>query len=217
MALDQTMLDALWDFADPAGSQARLQAASLAQQDPSTRAELETQVARALGLQGRFAEGHAVLDAVVSDAAVVRVRVDLERGRLHRSAGEADDTGGAGAADDLFRAAATRAASAGLGFLQVDALHMLALTEPEHAEQRTTEAFAVLDTLDDARAQRWRVSLHNNAGWAHLDAGRPAQALASFEASRAAAERWGTAQQVAWADEAIAEARLAATQRRSER
>ncbi|MCG2801608.1 MAG: hypothetical protein L6311_05855 [Cellulomonas sp.] len=208
MALDQTSLDDLWDFSDPTASEARLRAASDAERDPSTRAELDTQVARALGLQGRFADGHAVLDAIVSDAPVVQVRIDLERGRLHRSA---SDPGDSRTAADYFRAAAAGATSAGLGFLQVDALHMLALTEPDRAEHWTAEAVAALDTIDDARTQRWRVSLHNNAGWAHLDAGRPTEALASFEASRQVAERWGTAQQVAWADEAIAEARLAVT------
>lgn len=92
-------------------------------------------------------------------------------------------------------------------FLRVDALHMLAIAEPDQAQEWTAAALEVLEGVDDARTLRWRVSLHNNAGWAHLDAGRFAEALTSFERSRDAATRWGTPQQVVWADEAIAEAR----------
>ena len=55
------------------------------------------------------------------------VRVALERGRLRNSAGDP------AAAVPLFRAAAEGAASAGLVFLQVDALHMLAIADPAHA------------------------------------------------------------------------------------
>jgi len=58
MTLAQTMLDELWDFADATGSEARLRAAFDAAPDPVERRELRTQVARALGLQERFTEGH---------------------------------------------------------------------------------------------------------------------------------------------------------------
>lgn len=59
------------------------------------------------------------------------------------------------------------------------------------------------------RTPRWRVSLHNNAGWARFDAGDYPGAIAEFELAKNAATRWGTPQQVAWADEAFAEAREA--------
>ena len=59
------------------------------------------------------------------------------------------------------------------------------------------------------RTPRWRVSLHNNAGWARFDAGDYPGAIAEFELAKNAATRWGTPQQVAWADEALAEAREA--------
>lgn len=198
MALAQTHLDALWDFSDARSSEARLRSAVDDETDAVSRAELETQVARALGLQERFADGHAVLDAIAAEDPVVTVRVSLERGRLRTSAGDAP----AAIAD--FRAAAAVAASAGLVFLRVDALHMLAIVEPAHADEWTAEALAVLEDTDDPRTLRWRVSLHNNAGWAHVDAGRLPEALAAFQASRDAAAQWGTPEQIAWADEAIA-------------
>jgi hypothetical protein len=67
----------------------------------------------------------------------------------------------------------------------------------------------VLDPTTDPRTRRWLVSLHSNAGWAHLDAGRPHDALAEFERAQDAALRWGTSQQQQWAAEAVAEARAA--------
>jgi hypothetical protein len=203
MTVDQTQLDALWDFSDAAGSETRLREAAAAATDADDRAELATQVARALGLQDMFADGDRVLDGIVSDAAVVATRVALERGRLRNSEGDPV------AAVPFFAAAAETAASAGLTFLQIDALHMLAIADADHAAEWTRDALALLETADDPRTLRWNVALHNNAGWAHFDAGRFAEAVAAFELSRAAAQRWGTAQQVAWADEAIAEARAA--------
>jgi len=213
MALRQQELDALWDFSHPAGSEARLRAAADAETDAATRAELETQVARALGLQERFAEGDAVLDAIPADLAArsssVRARVLLERGRLRDSAGDAD------AAAALFREAADAAsASRDLVFLHVDALHMLAIADTSHTAEWTAQALDALEDGDDPRTLRWRVSLHNNAGWDHFDAGRLDEALAEFERAKDAAVRWGTPQQVQWADEAIAEATAAITDRR---
>lgn len=201
MAIAQSLLDQLWDFSDPAGSEARLREAAGEQTVPTARAELDTQVARALSLQERFAEAHAILDGIDVSDDVVAARAALERGRLHNSAG------GPERAVPYFLAAADAASAAGHVFLRVDALHMLAIAEPDQAPEWTTAALEVLEGVDDARTLRWRVSLHSNAGWAHVDAGRFAEALTSFERSRDAATRWGTPQQVVWADEAIAEAR----------
>lgn len=202
MTISQAALDELWDFSDPAGTENRM-TAKAASASGSDRAELRTQAARALGLQERYAEADAVLDAIDDGDPAVRVRVALERGRVRNSSGSPD------AAVPLFREAADAAASAGLVFLQVDALHMLAIADPARAEEHTAAAFAALATTEDARTLRWKVALHNNAGWSHLDAGRVPQAIAEFEASRDAAARWGTPQQVQWAEEAIAEARSA--------
>ena len=201
MALSQALLDELWDFGDPAGSEARLRAATEAETDAATRAELATQVARAMGLQSRFADAEAVLSTTPVTSAEVAVRVALERGRLRSSAGDPD------AAIGLFELAAEAAASADLTFLRVDALHMLAIADTVHAAEWTERALDLLDGTTDPRTLRWAVSLHNNAGWAHLDAGRTDDAIAEFEKARDAATRWGTPQQVQWADEALAEAR----------
>ncbi|HEY9306185.1 MAG TPA: hypothetical protein VIP82_00110 [Microbacterium sp.] len=203
MTLAQRRLDELWDFSDPAASEARLRDAAEQETDAAARAELQTQVARALGLQERFAEADAVLDAVAIEDAAVAARAALERGRVRNSAGD-----GQGAVP-YFLAAVDAASGAGLTFLQVDALHMLAIADADQAEDWTSAALAALDGTDDPRTLRWRVSLHNNAGWRQFDAGRFGEAVTSFEAARDAATRWGTPQQVQWADEALAEARQA--------
>jgi len=67
--ITQELLDELWDFGDPAGSERRLacEAASQAHTD-AERAELLTQQARALGRQERFGAGRALLDAVVGSS-----------------------------------------------------------------------------------------------------------------------------------------------------
>ena len=112
----------LWDFDDPSASEARLLAAADDASEPARSAWL-TQVARAMGLQEKFDVAHAVLDslAVSGIALEVAVRLDLERGRLYRSAGDA------ARALPLFEQAAARAERAGLDELRVDALHMAAL------------------------------------------------------------------------------------------
>jgi tetratricopeptide (TPR) repeat protein len=168
--LRQEELDDLWDFSDPAGSEARLLATAKSSEH---RDELLTQVTRALGLQDRFAEATALLDSLPDDG----VRVPLERGRL------ANSSGSPGEAIPLFRTAAENAN----GFLKVDALHMLAIADEDNASTWTAFALDEVAASDDARVKRWATSLHNNLGWALHDAGDLAGALESFEHARDAA------------------------------
>lgn len=176
----------LWDFDDAAGSERRFRAAAEQAEDALARERVLTQVARALGLQERFDEGHAVLDALEADDPEVEVRRDLERGRLLRSAGDDD------AARPLFERAADRARASGLEELHVDALHMRALVVPR--EQRITaieEALAFARAAHDPRARDWDASLLNNLGMVHADDGDFEQALPIFEDALAARERIG--------------------------
>lgn len=175
----------LWDFSEPVASEARFRAAAFEHAEP-TRSVLLTQLARALGLQGRYAEAHDVLDGLATDDPEVGVRVDLERGRLHRSAG--DDV----SALPLFEAAAAAAARSGLEALEVDSLHMVALNVP--AEQQVAagyRALAVARSASDQRARDWDASLLNNIGMAHAEAGDWGAALAAFEDALGARERIG--------------------------
>ncbi|TFB48174.1 tetratricopeptide repeat protein [Cryobacterium tagatosivorans] len=200
--ISQTVLDSLWDFTDPAASAERFRSAAAdGELDDAAAAVLATQAARALGLQGRFDEGHAVLDEVAgaSDPASERAsdrpsahvlaRVALERGRLLRSAGQAEES------VPFFTLAAREAAAAGAQFLALDALHMLALSDAGHEEEWAAEGLLVLAKAADDRTRRWGVSLHNNLAWHLHDSGRPAEALTEFEAALAAATAVGTAEQ----------------------
>ena len=180
--IDQETLDALWDFADPAGSEARFRESD----DP----ELRTQLARALGLQGRFDEAHAVLDE-----RDVPIRTALERGRLYNSSGDPRT------AIPLFERAAVEARSAQHDFLEIDALHMIAIAHAERAESSTAEALVIVDRSSDIRTKRWATSLHNNLGWHFHDAGQPERALAEFQLALAQAQ---TDQQNFWARWAVA-------------
>lgn len=179
----QEYLDHLWDFSDAAASEARITDAI---------AVLETQRARALGLQERFDEADAVLDAVEGQD----VRVALERGRLRNSAGRPEE------AVALFQAAAREAPDA---FLRADALHMLAIAEPERAEHWTAEALSLLKQESNPRTLRWRVSLLYNLGWARKDAGDDVGARTAFEQAVAAADEFGTGEQRAYTRETLAE------------
>jgi tetratricopeptide (TPR) repeat protein len=175
----------LWDFDDPAGSEQRLRAA-VDVAEGVDRLVLLTQVARALGLQERYDEGHAILDDLAVGTPEVATRAELERGRLLRSAGEPDT------ARPHFEAAAETAREAGLEALHVDALHMAALVAPTEDQQRLTEeALAVARGASDEAARRWDASLLNNLGMTHADAGDWPAALAVFEEALAARERQG--------------------------
>ena len=146
--------------------------------------EARTQLGRALGLQGRFDEGHAALDKVDLDHPAedrVRVRARLERGRLHRSSGEP------AAAIPPFVAAWDLARSLGEDGLAVDAAHMLALVDAAPGEAAWhTRALDLAEASPDPGARRWRGSLWNNIGWARFEAGDLSGALAAFETALAA-------------------------------
>jgi tetratricopeptide (TPR) repeat protein len=64
---------------------------------------------------------------------------------------------------------------------------MLAIADPDRAEQWTTTALAVFEKTTDARTKRWAVSLYNNLGWARFEL-NPERALGAFEAALARAE-----------------------------
>jgi len=205
MSIGQAALDALWDFGDPVASEAAFRGAisSLggAAGELEERAVLGTQLARALGLQGRFDEADRVLEGIDAAVPAIRARVALERGRLRNSAGHPED------AVSFFENAASIAEAAGEHFLLVDALHMLGIAQPERSEVHVAAALDVLDAdpAPGPRTQRWRVALHNNRGWALFGDGELTAALQEFEQALRDAERYGTEEQQGWAREAIDE------------
>lgn len=198
-------IDGRWDFDHPAASEARFRDA-LATATGDERLELLTQVARAQGLQQAFADAHRTLDEVergIAGAAPrVHVRLLLERGRVHRSSGSGER------AVPLFTEAADRATQAHEAGLAVDAAHMLAITVSDPAERMAwhERGIAMAERSEDPSARRWLPSLRNNLGWSHLDAGRPAEALAEFERALAERRAGGDAKATRIAEWAVARA-----------
>ena len=187
-------LDALWDFDHPAASEAKF-TAELARHPVGSREarETATQLARSLGLQRKFAEADATLDALVPNLnappARIRARYLLERGRARNSSGQPD------AAVPLFKeavAAAKTDALPGADFYLVDALHMLGIAAP--APERldwNLQALRAADASTDPRARGWRGSLLHNLGWTYHDRNDYATALDYWRAAQRAREEAG--------------------------
>jgi tetratricopeptide (TPR) repeat protein len=184
-----------WDFDDLDASEARFRA---------LRAEALTQLARVEGLRERYDEGDRLLDEVDDDSPRVRIRVDLERGRLRRSSGDKE------AALPLFERAFAAAVEAGEDWLAGDAAHMCALAAPDREgfAAWTNRGLELAETSE--AASYWAGPLLNNLGWDHFDAGEHEQALELFE--RALEVRLREPENTAaieHAREAVAEARAA--------
>ncbi|TDQ03471.1 hypothetical protein AXZ95_1761 [Leifsonia sp. 115AMFTsu3.1] len=188
--LEQAELDALWLPGDPIASAERL-AAAAAEPDRSevVRAELQTQRARALGLQGRFDEAEALLESLEPASGVLEVRVLLERGRLRSAAGLA------GEAVPVLEAALRTARRDGDVALAVESALALADADRPHTLQWIDEGLSDLSATGDPRTLRWGVVLHELRGWALLREGDAAAALVSFENAVEHAEAYGTLDQ----------------------
>jgi tetratricopeptide (TPR) repeat protein len=174
-------LDRLWDYDAPMKSERRfLRRLGETPEGTEARVQVLTQIARAQGLQRKFAAAHATLDeaerGLTQAMGLGRVRCLLERGRVHNSAGEPE------AAGPLFREAFAAAKAIGADFYAVDAAHMLGICEPaERQTQWHQEAMALAERSADPRARGWLGSLYNNLGWTLHDQADYAGALKLFE------------------------------------
>jgi tetratricopeptide (TPR) repeat protein len=184
-----------WDFDDLDATEARFRA---------LRDEALTQLARVEGLREDFAAGDRLLDEVTSPDPRVRIRVDLERGRLRRSAGDK------AAALPLFEAAFASAVEAGEDWLAGDAAHMAALASPDRdGFVAWTQRGLELAERSEA-ASYWAGPLLNNLGWEHFDAEEYEQALEAFERALEVRLRDpGNTAAIEHARDAVAEARRA--------
>ncbi len=193
-------LDALWDFSQPARSEARFREAQ-ARATPLQVLLLQTQIARTRGLQGDLPGARRLLQDMSAaveraDDAELGVRHALELGRTYASAAHrpADiRPADRDAARSLFLRAAEQAQRALLDGLAVDALHMMVFVDPAPALQIAwnRRALAVMEASSQAAARRWEGSLRLNLGLALKEYGDLEAARESFEASRRAYERWG--------------------------
>ncbi|MGV3614542.1 MAG: tetratricopeptide repeat protein [Fimbriimonas sp.] len=183
-------IDALWDFGDPATSEARFR--ELAEGlDYPFHAEALTQVARALGLQGKFDEAETFLDEASHQGDMAGMRATLERGRLRNSGGDRDG------ASRLFVEALRQAEALGTDFYAVDAAHMLGIAcDGDDALEWTRTAISIATESPDPRAQGWLGSLYNNLGWNLHDLGRYDEALEIFERALALRQEQGDPERI---------------------
>jgi tetratricopeptide (TPR) repeat protein len=173
----------LWNFSDPEASAKAFSDQAAVEKNPVVLAILKTQIARANGLLGRFDEGQKLISEVLDSAEATNHAVSawasIERGRLLRSSGADPEI-----ARKDFEQAAARAAEANLGGLEIDALHMIALTlEPKQAVIVTLGAIAKAKASTDELARNWVASLLNNLGMAYTDLGDWDSARTAFEAA----------------------------------
>lgn len=179
---DPFQFDVLWDYNDPAGTEARFrELLPMPEDQPSATAELLTQIARAQGLQRRFADAHLTLDDVeqlLPDLeARPGVRYWLERGRVYNSSGDKET------ARVCFETALRLASSdAATEQYAVDAAHMLAIVAPpDEALDWNLRALAMAEAATDPAARDWRGSLYNNIGWTYHAQGDYPTALAYLQ------------------------------------
>ncbi len=135
---------------------------------------------------GTSRTGDRLLDEAVALAGqsdVALARVELERGRVRRSSGDAE------AALPLFESAFSRALDSGQDFIAADAAHMAALAAPDREGfvRWTKRGIELAEQRDGA--SYWLGPLLNNLGWEYHDAGELEPALDAFERALRARER----------------------------
>ncbi len=176
-------IDSLWDYGNPAETEKKFREILLLakkQKDNSYLLELETQIARTLGLQMKFEEAHKLLDSVMKKVKptqeTVRVRYMLERGRAYNSSCEKEK------AKEIFESCYHQAKKYKLDLYAVDAAHMMGAVEKGNESLRWNE-IAIKDAEEskDEKARRWLGSLLNNIGWTYHEMKDYEKALSNFE------------------------------------
>jgi tetratricopeptide (TPR) repeat protein len=195
----------LWDFDDVDASEARLREQLEREESDVGRAEVLTQLARACSLRDDFDGCEELLQQAESlggGEGLVRVRVDLERGRKLRSGG--DET----AAAAVFESAFTRACELSEYWFAGDAAHMVAISDTEKMVEWTERGLELAETQPEAAY--WAGPLLNNLGWHYFHAGEHERALEVFERALEVRKRDpDNKQAIVWAQEAIDETRKA--------
>ena len=179
MAEELPNFDRLWNYSKPDETEKKFREL-LPQAEASGNLDYElqlrTQIARTLGLRGKFDEAHAALDEVAArlteETVVARVRHLLERGRAWRSSGNP----ARGRA--LFLEAWNLGRQVKAHYFAVDAAHMMALVaKPEKKRAWNELGMKYAEESGDARAMLWLGTFYNNMGWDSHEQGDYAKAL----------------------------------------
>ncbi len=170
-----------WNFSDAVGTEIKFRALLLESHDLDFELQIHTQIARALGLQRKFEEAHALLNHVETrlntSTPLATIRYQLERGRVWNSSKNK------AAALPLFVQASELAMKAKEDDLAVDALHMIAIAEADPKKQMEWNRLAVklAESSSDTKARDWLGSLYNNIGWTYHEQGQFIEALEIFK------------------------------------
>ena len=198
-------LRGLWNFDDLDGTEQRLHAQLDQETTDSGRAEVLTQLARVEGLRKSFDEGEELIgqaEALAGDSVPARIRIDLERGRLLRSGGDAI------AAMPLFETAFNAAREADEQFIAVDAAHMCAIAAPDRVSRQawTQRGIDIAQASPDRNVSYWLGPLYNNLGVDHAEAGEHDAALDAFKRALEVRLRYPeNPPAIQWAKESVAE------------
>lgn len=175
--------DKLWDYNDPATTELKfrdLLSDIIYEEASEYYLELNTQIARTMGLQQNFEAAHKLLDDVESKLSekfpIAKIRYLLERGRVLNSSGNSEKS------KPLFLQAWELTQKTEADFYAVDAAHMLGIVEnPEQQLFWNEKAMDIAENSDDPRAQDWLGSLYNNIGWTYHTLENYEQALLIFQ------------------------------------
>ncbi len=176
-SLTSEQIDSLWTIAEPDKGLLKLRTALVAY--PGSADELHTQIARSLGLQGRFDEAWEEFSTISKvHSSIVEIRMQLEKGRLMNSSGNRNDS------MPYFLKALKLAEQEHFDFYAIDAAHMLGIVSEGQESIRWNEAGLQLAANSKIqRAQNWKGSLLNNLGWAYFNIGDFNTALITFESA----------------------------------
>lgn len=176
-SLTSQQIDALWTINDPVEGQVQLKRATA--EYPGSADELQTQIARSLGLQGRFDEAWEELSKISKmHSPIVEIRVQIEKGRLKNSSGNRND------AKPYFLKALELAEKGHFDYYAIDAAHMLGIVSEGQESIRWNElALRLAVNSKVRRAQNWKGSLLNNLGWTYFSIGDFNTALITFESA----------------------------------
>ena len=162
--------DAYWNYSDPKSTEEKFTEILLSSDNTNElyKAELKTQLARTLGLQRKFNDGHEMLNSIdaslIDENAQLATRYFLEKGRLYNSNNEKEK------AIPEFLKATECAKLNQLDYYQVDALHMLGIaSQAEDSLSWNEKAIEAAETATELRAKNWLGSLYNNTGWTYFD------------------------------------------------
>jgi tetratricopeptide (TPR) repeat protein len=173
--------DTLWDYDNPSETERRFRELEPHLHNSKAKyAELLTQIARAQGLQRKFAEAHETIDEVEKllepTFYIAKIRYSLERGRVLNSAGEKAK------ARPFFLEALELAKEFKEDYHAVDAAHMLAIIEPPEQQLHWHKtAIEICEGSNDKRTRGWLGSLYNNLGWTYHGQENYQAALATFQ------------------------------------